>query len=370
MASIQKRPNGSWRARYRDEAGREHAKHFERKIDAQRWLDGVTTAVVTGTYVDPKAGKTSMAAYYEQWAERQIWETNTRRAMDLSMRSCTFSGTELKQVKRSHVESWVKAMSTSGLAALTIHSRVQNVRSVLKAAVRDRVIAADPSEGVTLPRKRRAEAAMTIPTHDDIRALYQASEEWFKPVVALAAFAGMRLGEINGLQLRDINFLRQSLAVTRQVQRTPGHPIEIRPPKYGSERSVALAAGLLEILSQHVERVGVYGDAEWILPGRENGPAWPRTIAYNWDKTTEAAGVDVKLHDLRHFYASGLIASGCDVVTVQRALGHKSASVTLNTYSHLWPTAEDRTRAGAQSLLTEALSISADSVRTASETSA
>jgi hypothetical protein len=57
MASIAKRPDGQWRARYRDDAGREHAKHFRRRVDAQRWLDEVTTAVVTGTYADPKAGK-------------------------------------------------------------------------------------------------------------------------------------------------------------------------------------------------------------------------------------------------------------------------------------------------------------------------
>ena len=50
----------------------------------------------------------------------------------------------------------------------------------------------------------------------------------------------------------------------------------------------------------------------------------------------------IKLHDLRHFYASGLIAAGCDVVTVQRSLGHAKATTTLDTYAHLWPTAEDQ----------------------------
>jgi integrase len=71
----------------------------------------------------------------------------------------------------------------------------------------------------------------------------------------------------------------------------------------------------------------------------------------------------VKLHDLRHYYPSGLIAAGCDAVTVQRALGHAIATVMLNTYAHLWPTAEDRTRAAAASMLAEALG-DADSVRT------
>jgi integrase len=71
------------------------------------------------------------------------------------------------------------------------------------------------------------------------------------------------------------------------------------------------------------------------------------------------------LHDLRHFYASGLIAAGCDVVTVQRALGHARATTTLNTYAHLWPTAEDRTRSAAASLMAQAEK-AADSLRTES----
>ncbi len=76
------------------------------------------------------------------------------------------------------------------------------------------------------------------------------------------------------------------------------------------------------------------------------------------------AGVSgLTLHDCRHFYASGLIAAGCDVVTVQRALGHAKATTTLNTYAHLWPTAEDRTRSAAAGLLASVAA--ADSLRTA-----
>ena len=96
---------------------------------------------------------------------------------------------------------------------------------------------------------------------------------------------------------------------------------------------------------------------------------WPRKHQYTWDRVCLHTGVDgVTIHDLRHFFASGLIASGCDVVTVQRALGHKTATVTLNTYSHLWPSADDRTRAGAQSLMDQAFTIPADSGRTGQPT--
>ncbi|WP_224766254.1 tyrosine-type recombinase/integrase [Nocardioides campestrisoli] len=82
-------------------------------------------------------------------------------------------------------------------------------------------------------------------------------------------------------------------------------------------------------------------------------------IDWRWRETRKSAGLPhVRLHDLRRFCASGLIAAGCDVVTVQRALGHSSATTTLNTYSHLWPTAEDRTRAAAAGLMSEAVTLS------------
>jgi len=69
----------------------------------------------------------------------------------------------------------------------------------------------------------------------------------------------------------------------------------------------------------------------------------------------------MKLHELRHFFASCLIASGCDVVTVQRALGNANATTTLNTNSHRWPTSEERTRKGAEAMLAEALAPAAGS---------
>ena len=84
---------------------------------------------------------------------------------------------------------------------------------------------------------------------------------------------------------------------------------------------------------------------------------------------TASAGVTgVTPHDLRHFYASGLIRAGCDVVTVQRALGHSSATTTLATYSHLWPDANDRTRRAAAELLDAALGVAADAAADALRT--
>ena len=375
MASIKKRPDGQWRARYRDDSGREHARHFARKLDAQRWLDEVTASMVTGAYVDPKAGRITFAEYFAEWARRQVWESGTDRAVRLAAGSVTFADIPLAALRRSHVERWVKAMQTAhrgdgrppGLAAGTIRTRVNNVRAVLRAAVRDRVIASDPSDGIALPRVRRAEVAMTLPAAADVRALLDVAPGEWQAFVALCAFAGLRLGEAAALQVGDIDFLRRTLTVTRQVQRANRGEVEIRPPKYGSERTVYLADGLVTILAAHVAAHCPGADpGRWLFGSDAAIPPHQNTVGYWWRKTRTAAGCGaVRLHDLRHFYASGLIAAGCDVVTVQRALGHASATVTLNTYAHLWPTAEDRTRAAAASMLADALSANAaDSART------
>lgn len=364
MASISKHPNGAWRARYRDSDGKEHARHFKRKIDAQQWLDTVTASVVRGDYVDPNAGRVTFRDFYAAWAPLQLWESGTRENMDLVAKQATFADIELRKVRRSHVDAWVQHMVGRDMAPRTIQTRVSHARSVFRAAVRDQVIARDPSEGARLPRVRSREHAMDIPTATAVRALLDAAEPWFRVAVGLGAFAGLRIGEANGVQLRDVDFPRRTLHVARQVQRTPPGPVEVRPPKYGSERTVHLPDGLLHMLSTHLEDVGVYGEDRWLVPGRDGGPAWPRSMDYQWNKTRDAAGVPTKFHNLRHFYASGLIAAGCDVVTVQRALGHKSAAITLNVYSHLWPTAEDRTRGAAQELMDDVLGAAADNLRT------
>jgi hypothetical protein len=87
VATIKKRTDGHYRARHRDDTGREHAQHFTRRVDAQRWLDEVTTAVLTGAYVDPRAGKVTVRTYAEQGRSGQVWRANTVRRTESSLGS-------------------------------------------------------------------------------------------------------------------------------------------------------------------------------------------------------------------------------------------------------------------------------------------
>lgn len=364
MGSIRKLPDGRYQAQFRPAPGeRQRTRTNARRAVVKQWLDDQTAAIVTGTYADPRHGRATLRDFFSEWSQRQIWETSTTRAMELAVHSSTFAGKQLRSITKADVEAWVKAMATQdrgedkprGLAPGTIHTRFSNVRTVLRAAVADRKISVDPTLGVKLPKTRRAEVAMRIPSADDVRRLLAAAAPEYRALIAVCAFAGLRLGEAAALRVGDIDFLGRSIAVTRQVQRANGGQVEIRAPKHGSERSVSAADGLLQLLAQHVALRGLQGaQSAWMFPGeREGQPAHQNTVGHAWRTAKARAKIEgtLRLHDLRHFYASGLIAAGCDVATVQHALGHSSPTITLSTYTHLWPKAEDRTRAAADGLV-------------------
>ena len=153
--------------------------------------------------------------------------------------------------------------------------------------------------------------------------------------------------------------------MSRQIQRD-GSGYKVAPPKHRSERAVALPDDLLTMLAEHIADSTPQGAPDRWLFTINGEPMQDNAVTWRWRATRKAAGLSwVRLHDLRHFYASGLIADGCSVVTVQRALGHSTATTTLSTYAHLWPTAEDQTRKAAAGLMRAAMGIPADSLRTA-----
>lgn len=355
-----------WRARYRDAAGKEHNKSFRRKVDAQRWLDEVTTSIVTGTYVDPKAGRVTFSQWFKLWCSRQAWEPSTQESATTVARSVTFGDVEMRNLRASHIQGWVKSMSDRSLALGTIKLRFNYVRMSLLAAVDEPVIPKDPSAKVRLPTGAKKSTTKVrsseIPTAVQVGEALDAAPDYFMPFVAVCAFAGLRLGEAAGLRVVDVDFLGRVIRVEQQVQGTTRANTRVVPPKYGSRREVYVPEELTTMLARHVETIGTRDGLLF-----SNGPEmWNRMSAgEQWRQIRSSVdGLEgFTLHSLRHFFASGLISAGCDVVTVQRALGHSSPSITLDVYSHLWPKAEDRTRSAATGLMESVFGAAAANVR-------
>lgn len=342
-----KTPRYSYEVAYRNGDGKPRSKTFRNFNAARDFKRSSHTEVKAGTHIDSADGKVTLSEYYRGFRERQIWEPGTYRNFDVSVRDCTFTDVPLAKLRASHVEQWVKVMSET-LEPSTVRTYFRCVKSVISSAVKDQHLHSNPLEAVKLPRMGSRE--MHIPTPEVVGEVLEASYPHFRALWAVCAFAGLRAGEAAGLKVGDVHFLKRQLKVERQVQRgQTASEFRIVGPKYDSYRTIYAPDALLEILSEHI-RTGTNGD--WLFMGSGGNPPMYHNVFHWWKKTLRAAGVDdFKLHDLRHFYASGLIAAGATVPTVQRQLGHKSASVTLNTYSHLWPDAEEVSRAAAAGLM-------------------
>lgn len=113
---------------------------------------------------------------------------------------------------------------------------------------------------------------MSIPTPEQVGLLMAVADEQFQPFIALRAFGGLRLGEAAGVQLGDIDFLCKTLKISRQVQRVNGGAIDVRAPKYGSERVVYLADSLINALAEHIAAHGSTGAERWLFAGDGDNP--------------------------------------------------------------------------------------------------
>lgn len=353
MASIKKRADGKYRARYRDDAGKEHARHFERKVDAQRWLDSVAADRLTGNYVDPTAGRVTFGQYAQRWREVQVHRPSTAEKVESHLRLHVLpvlGGRPMAAIRPSDVQALVKGLDVA-LAPATVEVVYRYVSTIFRAAVDDRVIPRSPCSGVRLP-SRPVEQVQPLAT-EAVHRLIDAMPERYRATVVVAAGCGLRQGEVLGLTVDRIDFLRRQVVVDRQLVATKGAGVQLAPTKTAaSVRTVPLPQVVAEALAQHLERFEP-GPDRLVFTTSTGRPVRRNVLADAFRRAAIEAELPAGtgFHALRHYYASLLIRQGASVKVVQARLGHASAVETLNTYSHLWPDDEDRTRAAVDAVL-------------------
>ena len=355
MASVEKRVrDGSttWLARWRDPEGRQRKRTFPRKVDADRFLTSVDHGMLTGSYIDPAAGKVTFRDYAEQWRAGQVHRPTTTAHVETMLRRHAYpvlGDRPLAGIRPSEIQAWVKRLTTDSddrraLAPATVGVVHGLVAAVFKSAVRDRKMTGSPCEGIKLPKK---EPRKVVPLSTEaVRALAEAVPDRYSALVVLAAGTGLRQGEAFGLSLDRVDFLRRTLTVDRQIVLVPGRaPFHAPPKTSASYRTVPLPQVVAEALAEHLRAFPVEpGGLLFTTPKGEplRRSAFSSSV---WRPAVKRAGLDgAVFHELRHYYASLLIRHAESVKVVQARLGHATAAETLDTYSHLWPDSEDRTR--------------------------
>jgi len=344
MASIKKRPDGKWRARYRGPDGREHSKHFDRKKDGDDWLVAEQAKVRAGSWLDPKAGKVTVAEWCTTWLEGySVKKPKTVRQarVHVARIEAKFGARQLTSIRPSEVKAWMTELRAEGLADSFVYAIHARLSQIIADAVHDGVIVKTPVSRRTSPPagKQRAYVATTA----QVWALHAALPDNYKPVVLLGAFAGLRVAEIAALRVSDVDWLKG--IITPEIQ-YPAEPLKTET----SRTPIPVPLELCTELSKVPARWG----SPTLVVGAFGRPVAPYTIETAWKTaraTVKGLPEGFRIHDLRHYFASLLIAEGLDIKTVQARLRHASAKTTLDTYGHLWPDKDESSRAAVAKVI-------------------
>ncbi len=385
MSHIRKTTAGTFQASWRDPAGTKKAKNFTTKREANAFLADTEATINRGTYVAPNAGKLRFRVYAERWeASRNLTARTTERTASIMRNHLLLKWGEwpIGGIDHLSVQEWVTQLGKT-LAPATVGKCFGALRTVLRSAMRARLLAVVPTDGVRAPSTYRPRPLTGIISRQTfLTALLPAVPLDHRAIVALGGGAGLRWGEAAGLPWGALDLTRGRLTVG-QVATETAAAVTLRPyPKSrASVRTIPLPDFLLRQLTAHRELI--LGDTEpdprWLVFPTRNGtpqrrsnfrrqvwrPAlvragllgtvkpsanawratWPDTAGATQHRefTTErealahvadhAAG-GLRFHDLRHSYATWLVSDGVPVNIVQRVMGHEQASTTLNRYTH------------------------------------
>lgn len=366
--SIQKRTSRTgetrWVARYRDPNGKERSKTFDTQRQAKKWIAEKQTTIDRGEWIDPQDSKITVGSLFEQWAESATRE-NTRMVRGYTLKNLKgIKDIEVGKLRRQDIQNWVNSLadgtgSVSGapLAPVTVRTCLKHLRTVLSQAVFDKAIPSSPAQRIHLEPVPKAVDVDKIPTPTEVASMINAAKDLQRKnmdaLVMLLASTGLRASEACGLTCGDIDFMNRKVKVRRQMS-TSGEVVPLKT--LSARRDVHLPEDLALALAPLCS-----GDSEAPLFARKDGKAFTRIdVASVFASLRRKLGGNTTAHALRHFYASALISAGVDVRSVQAALGHASASVTLDTYSHLWPDSDSRTARAGENLLRDICGIAAE----------
>jgi integrase len=338
-----------WLARWVDDGGNERSKAFDRKANAQQYITGVTTALTTGTYADPQRSAATFGTVAATWiaakeaAQRAPKTLAGYRSLLETLILPKWENVKLRDIDHARMQAWVTWLGSDpearqrgkgdGLSSARVIQAHQVVDQVLAYAIRAKYMATNPADHIELPRKTAVEKIAL--SHDQVRELARECGDLGTMVYTLA-YTGLRFGEAVALRVRDVDLDARRLLVSRSITGVRGKGRLEGPTKTHQIRSVPiLTQSLADALRDAIRD---REPSEYLFPGPDGAAMTVGWFRVRFDKACANVGLtDVTPHTLRHTAGSLALASGASVVTVQKLLGHRNATTTMNVYSHQLP---------------------------------
>jgi integrase len=348
MASIRRWPNGTYEVRYRDPSGRQRGQTFKRKTDALRFKSSVETDVRRGAWIDPRLERVRFGDYVEDYLGGTAHlRPGTRLKVEGHIRNyilTAFGNSSIASIRPTDVRAWVSGMAASNLSPATIAAIYRTFSRIMRTAEVDGLITKSPCVGIELPKSETHEE-MRFLRPEEIAELAEAIGERYRALIYMAAYTGMRWGELIALKTERVHLLKRTVDVVESLAEVNGR-FHLQSTKTRARRTIILPGFLCEMLGEHIGR---YPSAEsYVFTGARGRPLRHTFYERHFKPALERAGLDpeTRLHDLRHSCAALLIAQGAHPKEIADHLGHSTVRLSLDRYGHLLPQLTERLRDG------------------------
>ena len=296
---VRRLPSGRYQARYRMD-GIEYLADdtFRTKREADAYLAGLRADIERGAWVDPDAGRVTLAVYSSQWLkERPNLRPRTRELYEGELRLHilpALGAVELNSLTTARVRGWHAGLLNAGVGASTVAKCYRLLRAIVGTAVEDSVIVKNPCviKGAGIERPEEREVA----TVEQVFALADAIAAPFRAMVLTATFTGLRLGELRALSRRHLDLLHGTVSVVAQLQELASGEIVIGPPKSDAgRRTVAIPSAIVPELEAHVARWAAAGPDGLVFCGTHGQPLRRATFYKAWRSAIHAVGLPLDL---------------------------------------------------------------------------
>lgn len=351
-----------WRCHWtivKDGRRMQRVKQFARLAEAQEYAAAMEDDIRRGRYRDPRQELRVLDDVAGEWLASKVDlkpGTAGRYARELRLYILPkWGGMTLRELRPDMLQEWVGQLMDGGYPAALPDGRdskplsARSIRNIMKVvlkgvfdyAVSNGWIGENPVDRVTVP-KIVSDDDMVFLSVREVELLADEAEKIGKPVDGLLvrwqAYTGCRIGESLALKVGDVDADRRRARIGRTWTDDGHGGSMLGTPKNGKARNIAIPRFLMPQIKAQMDGMG---DDDWLFRATRGGNVWTNTWRTRiWNKAVKAAGMEdagVTIHSLRHTYASFAIAQGADVKTLQMQLGHSSPSITLNTYTALWP---------------------------------
>lgn len=350
-----------YRVRWIDPGGSERSRSFARKTDADRFRSSTEADLDRDEYTDPRTRKITLRQFSEGWLASQTFGESTREATERRLRLHIWpvlGDKLLRQLTPSTIQAWLRGLDAAPSSAQVLLTLLS---SILGAAQDDGLVSRNQTRARSVKAPRAEHRRIEPWPAEQVAAVRDGLPEWFQAMADCGSGLGMRQGEVFGLAVEDIDFLRRVVHVRRQVKRV-GSRLVFGPPKSGKEREIPLPGEVGLRLAAHIEaRPPVAITLPWQAPGGK--PVTANLVftsrehkaidrnswnTFAWHGALKKAGItpgrEAGFHQLRHHFASTALFAGCDIRSLADWLGHADPGFTLRVYSHMMPAAPDKLR--------------------------